>query len=249
MAEGSFGEWHAPREYWNLKTSDVWRGHDVVRGNRETVLLLPGLFGNDLYLHSARDWLGRIGYLPLLSSLAWNAGCSRRLLDQVESAFAQKVPEQNADIAIIGHSRGGLLAKAFAARLGARVSRLIVVGSPLGGMLRAGREGFSQFTGNPGPDQSMARRSVVQAGRSITRLLDPDCDPPECGCDYIDALVAPVPDGLAVTSIYSRTDTIVPPQASVIDGAVNIEVSGTHSGLMFNREVYSHLANALALDR
>lgn len=224
----------------------MWRGHGLTRGNGEPVLLLPGLFGNDLYLHSARDWLRRIGYVPVLSSLSWNAGCPQRLLDQVASAFARKVSEQTEDITIIGHSRGGLLAKGLVARLGPRVARLITVGSPLGGMLRAGREAFSQYTATAQPDQSMARRSVVQAGRSITRMLDPDCDPPGCGCDYIDALLAPLPDGLTVTSIYSKTDTIVPWDACVIDGADNIEVGGTHSGLMFNREVYANLAVALA---
>jgi len=193
-----------------------------------------------------RDWLARIGYQPIMSSLAWNAGCPRRLLGQVETACAGALYRNKADVAIIGHSRGGLLAKAYAQRLGARATHLIAVGSPLGGMLRAGHAGLAQLADPNAADQSVARRSVVQAGRSVTRLLDPDCDTPVCGCVYIDELLAPMPAHLAVTSIYSRTDSIVPPEASVVEGAHNIEVGGTHAGLMFNREVYPHLAAALA---
>lgn len=44
--------------------------------------------------------------------------------------------------------------------------------------------------------------------------------------------------GRKVTSIYTADDPIVPVQSCDLTGARNIEVSGTHRALAFNRDVY-----------
>ncbi|MDA1076055.1 MAG: hypothetical protein O3A63_15040 [Proteobacteria bacterium] len=241
-------EWQAMREYWALRASAVYRGEGVPHGDGQLVLVLPGLFGNDVYLHTVRDWLLRIGYRPLLSSLQWNVGCPKRLIGEIEKSLERRLRDHDGEIAIVGHSRGGLFAKVMAVRLAPRVRKLVVVGSPLGGMLKAGRAGLERFAaGHTGTDESpIAPPYVVQAGRAMTRLLDRDCNTPLCGCDYIEDLLAPLPAGLKVTSIYSTSDPIVAPSASVVAGADNIEVEGTHNGLMFNRHVYPRIAKALA---
>ena len=53
---------------------------------------------------------------------------------------------------------------------------------------------------------------------------------------------------VALTAIYTRNDRIVRhPYALARDGhGENIEVSGSHSGLALNAEVYRHLARVLA---
>jgi hypothetical protein len=55
---------------------------------------------------------------------------------------------------------------------------------------------------------------------------------------------APAPE-TRVLSIYSREDPIVPPKASIVECARNVEVTGTHSGLVYNSAVYRELARAL----
>ena len=45
--------------------------------------------------------------------------------------------------------------------------------------------------------------------------------------------------------MYSLDDPIVPPSACLVAGARNVEVHGTHSGLVFNQEVYEELALSL----
>ena len=47
-------------------------------------------------------------------------------------------------------------------------------------------------------------------------------------------------------AIYSRDDQIVTPGACEVRGATNVEVGGTHSGLVYNRAVYPPLARFLA---
>ena len=248
MADNNpLNEWQAMSEYWALQNSTVLKGQSVAHGDGKLVLLIPGLFGNDLYLHTMRDWLIRIDYKPVMSKLGLNVGCPKRLLTEIESSVQQEIVAHEGDIAVIGHSRGGVLAKAMAMRLGPRVRNVILIGSPLGGMLRYGKQGLDQFANSLGEDETLARSSVMKMGRRVTQMLDPDCDSPMCGCEYIDQVLAPLPASTLVTSIYSSTDPIVPPQASNVAGAHNIEVKGTHAGLMFNKEVYPHVAAALAI--
>jgi hypothetical protein len=59
-------------------------------------------------------------------------------------------------------------------------------------------------------------------------------------------LLAPLPAGTKRFAIYSTEDQVVTPEACVMDGATNIKVTGTHSGLVFNKAVYPHIAEALA---
>ena len=91
--------------------------------------MLPGMFGNDFYLQPLRSWLRRIGYRPTVSTIAINAGCSRRLIERVEVGLARQLASTERPVAIIGHSRGGMLGKAIASRLGERCTHFIALGS------------------------------------------------------------------------------------------------------------------------
>jgi hypothetical protein len=47
-------------------------------------------------------------------------------------------------------------------------------------------------------------------------------------------------------AVYSKDDQIVAPAACQFAGATNVEVTGTHSGLVYNRAVYPTMARFLA---
>jgi len=234
-------------EFWALRSDPVFRGEGVPRGDGRLVLVLPGLFGNDLYLQPLRSWLKRIGYDPVMSGIPINAGCPERIKARVGRSFGSRLAKRNGDVAIIGHSRGGLLGKALASRIGARCSCFVALGSPVGAMLRTGREGLAALAAGARPQgESVAAEAVVNAGRRAMRVFSPDCEFPTCGCSYVDELLEPLHESTRVYAIYSSEDPVVSPQASLIPGAVNIEVTGTHSGLIANRDVYRHLAGVLA---
>ena len=172
------GEAAAMREYWSLTRDPVFRGRDVPQGDGSQVLVLPGLFGNDLYLTTLRHWLKRIGYEPLGSHLTINAGCPNRLMERVE----QSIGRTDGPLAIVAHSRGGMLGKSLAHRLGGRCTCLIALGSPVGAVMRAGREGLeamarSRNAGNS-HDEAVASERVVDAGRRALKFFDPDCETP-----------------------------------------------------------------------
>ncbi len=186
------GEVNALREYWALRADPVYRGHGVPRGDGKAVLVLPGMFGNDIYLQPLRSWLGRIGYKPTVSTININAGCSRRLIERVEAGLARKLENTESPVAIIGHSRGGMLGKAITSRLGDRCAHFIALGSPVGQILRSGKEGMIALAhDNSDADAQLAAPSVVQAGRRAMKFFDPDCDSPFCDCAYMRDLLAP----------------------------------------------------------
>ncbi|OAI38990.1 hypothetical protein AYO38_08560 [bacterium SCGC AG-212-C10] len=227
-------------EYATLSLSPIFFGVGVPRGKGQPVLVLPGLFANDLYLQPLRGWLMRIGYRPLASGLAFNAGCPDRLSRDVEAQIERANVVARGKLIIIGHSRGGILGWAIAARLGERVAGLVLLGSPAGTLSQALRT-------SPALDPSrMAASPVVDAGTRARKLLDPACDFPTCGCAFPNALARPLAGSLPIVSIASRTDAIVPTGACYVAGAKNLIVDGSHSGLVANREVYALLAAELA---
>ena len=109
----------ALQEYIELQQDPVFQGAGLPRGDGTRVVVLPGLFANDLYLSAIRVWLSRIGYQPITSDILWNVGCPKRLLSGVTDKVTKLLQDEPSPIAILGHSRGGLLAKALASRFAA----------------------------------------------------------------------------------------------------------------------------------
>lgn len=240
------GEGQAMAEYLKLQRDPIAQGVGVPHGGGERVLVIPGLLSNDLYLTTMRSWLGRIGYSALPSEILLNVGCPRRIAADVTERIVARLAKEDTPIAILGHSRGGLLGKTLATRLGDKVSHLILVGSPLGGFLNVGPDGVEAFADymQQGSD---ALQWVMKAGMSATRMFDPECRSPTCACEYYDDLYGDLHSSTRVTSIYSKNDPVVPPVSAHMPYGQNVVVSGTHSGLMFNREVYPHIAKTLAV--
>ena len=227
-------------EFAALHGDPVFYGRGVPRGDGRLVVVVPGLFGNDVYLQPLRGWLRRMGYGATRSSLTLNAGCPNRLRGDIERSLQRQLERTAGPIALIGHSRGGMLCWAMASRLQERASHLVLVGSPAPAVVAMMRQ-QARFA-----PSGVSRSAVAAAGARATKLLDPDCNVPECECDYVADLRRPLHPSTQAMSIYSRDDPIVRPAACRIPSGENIEVSGSHGGLAHNREVYPHLARFLA---
>jgi pimeloyl-ACP methyl ester carboxylesterase len=234
-------EARAFNEFFALQRDPVVRGVGVPRGDGRLVLVLPGLFGSDGYLQPLHSWLRRIGYRPVRSSMAINAGCPERLRNQIETALRPTMDRHPGPLAIIGHSRGGMLGWAIASRLQERASHLVLLGSPAAAVVTMMRmnPNLAQLTG-------VGASGVAQAGQRALRLLDPDCTVPACGCPYTSDLRRSLNRTTRVLSIRSEDDKIVPPAATEVIGGQNLVVRGSHSGLVYNRAVYPAIANFLA---
>jgi triacylglycerol lipase len=226
-------------EFAQLVADPTYYGVGVPRGDGRLVAVLPGLFGNDWYLQPLHLWLARIGYRPVRSSLMVNAGCPERLSRQVERHLDSRLQTLNRPVVLIGHSRGGILARAIASRLGDYVSHLVLLGSPVGAIEKS--PGWPNTPGDGNPSHS----TVSQASNRARSFLDPDCNVPDCGCPFPADLRRPLSRQTKVVSIYSGDDPVVPAWSCPVPGAQNIEVSGTHTGLVYNSAVYRELADAL----
>ena len=223
-----------------LHASSVFWGRGVPRGDGRLVVVVPGLFGNDLYLRPLRDWLRRMGYRPARSSLTINAGCPDRLLTTVLTGIKRQLDASSGPVALIGHSRGGMLCWALASRLGDRVSHLALVGSPAPAVV-------AMFQANAAfSPAGVAHSGVAAAGQRAMKLFDPDCTVPECGCAYVHDIRRPLARSTKVLSITSRDDPIVPGRASEVRDGENVLVNGSHGGLAHNKAVYEHLGRFLA---
>ena len=232
-------EARAAGELARLLTDPLFYGVGVPRGDKRHVLVLPGLFASDSYLEPLHIWLRRIGYRPIRSTLRVNAGCPQRLREQIDENIQRYTETRPGPIALIGHSRGGILARAIAAELQDDASHLILLGSPVGALMRS--PSWSSMKTHPPADASVKR-----ASDRARELLDPDCNVPDCGCPFPADLARPLSVHTRVLSIYSAADPIVPAWACPYPGAHNVEVTGTHSGLVYNHPVLEAIASSLA---
>ena len=156
---------------------------------------------------------------PPLASMDHFAGqLAERVDEACRAAGTQKA-------VIVGHSMGGLVARAWMARLGgaARAARLVTLGSPHHGSL-------------------LARRFPA---RWAAELL--------CGSSWLQQLAAQgaAAAGIHITSIYSRADEFIAPQESArLEGAHNIALQALgHLELLRSAEVLRLVADEIAAAR
>jgi pimeloyl-ACP methyl ester carboxylesterase len=224
-------------EWANLRRSSVYHGIGLQPGDGSTIILVPGFLASDAYLSELQNWLIRIGYRVAPSGLDRNMDCPdvslSRLLEAAESA--SEVAGQR--VRLIGHSLGGTLSRAAAVRRPDLIEQVITLGSPI---------------------REVAAHPLVM---TIARFLEsylpsPDESPRhhgdhfhdgDCSCETLAALSAAFPEDVARTAVYTRLDGVIDWRTALdSDPAANLEVHGTHLGLVVNREVYHALARLLS---
>ena len=228
------GELRWQAEAVRLLADPVFRGQGVPAGDGRAVVLLPGFLAGDYTLAMMARWLQRIGYRPSTSGMLANVDCSAHALARVEAAVTGAQEATGRRVAVLGHSRGGHLARAVAAKRPDAVSHAISLGAALRDQL----------------DVSVPTRAAVSLVRRVHDRRRPErgrCFTPSCPCAFGAALAAPLPAGVLLTSIYSRGDGVVWWGSCVAPDATNVEITGSHVGLAFNRKAYRAIAAALAV--
>ena len=200
------------------------------RGDGRTVVLVPGFAGGDWTLSHLSFWLRRTGYRAVTCHMIFNAGCAERALARVEQKVAAVVEAEGRRVAVVGHSRGGHLARAVAARRPELVSHVVAMGSGLSSQFDAAAPALAAV--------ALARKVESRAGRR-------SCMTEDCGCTFTAGYRAPFPEDVRLTSIYSKGDGMVRWSSCVVPYADNVEVTGSHVGLTWNRKAYTAIATAL----
>jgi pimeloyl-ACP methyl ester carboxylesterase len=187
------------------------------------LLLVHGVLVNDGVWFVLRRGLAKrglgpvytINYGPPLADIEYFAGQLKSRIDAICAATGA------AQVALIAHSMGGLVARAYLRRFGTqRVAMLITIGTPHHG--------------------SMLAWTFI--GRCLTQMRPGN--PWLATLNSAEAAAAPVP----MLSIRSRHDSMVVPQASAeFACARNLALSGIgHNALLNNRDVIDEVARAIA---
>jgi triacylglycerol lipase len=218
-----------------LLADPVAYGRGVPRGDGRPVIVVPGFLASDDTLFMLRRWLRLVGYRPQTAGFVVNVDCADRATERVERLAEAVSATSDRRVAILGHSRGGHLARAVAARRPDLVSHAISMGADLQGLF-----GISSPT--------RAAVSLVRRGLHLTRRSrDPDCFRAHCSCAFIRDYTREFPvDRVRLTSIYSKGDGVVRWERAIVEEADCVEVGGSHVGLIFNRAAYRVVAAALA---
>lgn len=219
-----------------LHLSPVYYGIGVPRGDKSAVVMIPGFLGSDAYLTTMYAWLKRMKYRPYYSGIVLNADCpnliiQRRLTETVDRARR----ETRKKIHLIGHSLGGIIARSIAGQRPDDVASVITLGSPFRGTVCHPNVLFAT---------ELVRKYILM--KNGPRVL-PSCYTGRCTCDFVDTLRRELPDSIAQTAIFTRSDGVADWHYCTTGNCeVDIEVSGTHTGLVFNPTVYSIIGHRLS---
>ena len=217
------------REFAALARDPVMRGRGIPRGDGRAVLLIPGFLSGDWSMLIMSNWLRRIGYTPHVSGINFNVHHSEHLIAGLRKRLTAVRDESDGRVSLVGHSRGGVLAKVLSSRVPDSVEQVIGLGSPF-----ADQFDVAAIT-------SMAVGVVRTAGRlALGRTFHSE------GRFAHELRQPPV---VPTTSIYTKSDDVVNFRSCLRPDIPAISVWGGHNGLVVNPEVYRLLGRLLARPR
>jgi pimeloyl-ACP methyl ester carboxylesterase len=219
-----------------LLRSPVWRGVGVTPGEGRPVLLVPGFMAGDGTLATMAKWLRSNGYWTRRAGIGTNIGCSQDACERLEERLEALAARTGSRVAIVGQSRGGVLARVVATRRPDLVSGIVTLGAPTVGMLRV----------HPLVLLQVGLVGALGTGR-VPGLFRMSCLRGACCEPFRTDLMQPFPPEVRYVCVYSRTDGIVDWRAC-LDGAADelVEIHASHCGMAVNPGAYQQVARALA---
>lgn len=192
------------------------------RGDGHAVMIVPGFGTHDGHTASLQAVLNGLGY----SAYGWgqerNVGMNKKVREGLGARLKELSERHDGKVSLIGWSLGGVFVRELARHQPNLVRRVFTLGSPINGH----------------PDAN----NVMGIFKFMNRK-----NPPKLDWDGFQKrrTAPPVP----CCAIYSKTDGIVRWDCSLEEEAPNtenVEVSGSHFGLGFNRQVIRAIAERLA---
>ncbi|MDX3658921.1 alpha/beta hydrolase [Streptomyces sp. ID05-26A] len=218
---------------FRLLADPVWREADPDEGGGLGVLLVPGFGAADVSLSFVSTWLGHRGYRPGGARIGFNLGCTTELVDRIEQRLEEHADATGGPVVLVGHSRGGGLARLAAARRPDLVRGLVMLGSPVVDPLAAN------------PHVMLAARTLARlAAVGVPGLMNHECFNGICHDDSVRSLAVPLT--IPAVSMFSKSDEVVPWRLSQDPSAECVEVDSTHIGMGLAPDVYRVLRERLA---
>jgi len=219
-----------------LHASPVYYGLGIPRGDHSGVVIIPGFLGSDHYLAELRTWIARLGYVPYFSGIGLNAEFPNLLIrNRLSENIERARKETGRKIHLIGHSLGGVMARAIASQRPDDIASVTTLASPFRG--------------------TIAHRTVLRAAEAVRRhIIDehgsdvlPHCYTGRCTCNFLNSLRRRVSASVLETAIYTLDDGVVDWRyCRTGNPHKDFQVPGTHIGLAFNASVYKIIAERLS---
>ncbi len=191
---------------------------DAARGQGQPVIVLPGFATDDTATARLRQFLERQNFTPLRWPCGFNLGPMKSVLAQVERQVADTAA-RHGQVALVGVSLGGTIAREIAHRQPKAISRIVTLGSPV-------------------------RLPVVSPLAPLAQLLSFLWEEEARAAFSRIADRLPVP----LTAVLTRQDGIVDWRCCVPEpgDGETVEVLGAHSTLASNPQVQRIVAERLA---
>jgi triacylglycerol lipase len=219
----------------SLLRDPIFRGDGVADGRGRPVLLIPGFLAGDGSLSMMAGWLKRAGYRPSRAGIVANVNCAGTLLPRLERRLERLVAEQGQRAAVVGQSRGGTLAKVLACRRPDLVAGVVALGSPHIDPLAVHPLVRLQV-------EAVARLGSVGAPGLFKR----SCIDGDCCSSFWEDLAAPLPRGVSLVSVYSKSDGIVDWQSCLDPHATQLlEIDASHCGMAVSSSAWRAVAESL----
>jgi pimeloyl-ACP methyl ester carboxylesterase len=214
----------------------VYWGFGVPPGDGSAVVVIPGFLLTDLYLTEFRSWIDRIGYKAYFSGIGLNAECPNLLIQyKLNQTIEKAYKETGRKIHLVGHSLGGVIARAAASQMPDRIASVITMAAPFRGVSL---------------HHSVLRAAQMVRGQILERHGEnvlPACYTAGCTCNFLESLLPKLPESMMQTAIYTKSDGIVDWRVCRTGNPdLDFEVSATHLGLVFNPIVFDVVAHRLA---
>jgi pimeloyl-ACP methyl ester carboxylesterase len=195
-------------------------------GEGPPVLLIPGFLAGDQSLEPLARRLSEAGYHPHPAGMQRNVDCSERAVTRL----ADRLRELGRPAALIGHSRGGMLAHVLARRHPELVAGVLTIAAPR-------RSPLALHPVVLAPALSLG----VAGSLGIDGLVRYSCAVGRCCRAFRRDLAAPVAPRMPYLAVYSRRDGLVDWRACQDPAGRHVEVHSSHCGMAEDR-VTLHVA-------
>ena len=189
--------------------------------NPKTVLIIPGFGGGDMSVFPLKRFLRTQNHHTYSWGLGINHSQIEKLIDPLINRLKHLSDKHGEPVSLIGWSLGGIFARELARYHPKYISSVVTMGSPV--IVGPKATALKKLSGLFGWDEDQIEQDMIK--RFNTPIKRP------------------------ITAIYSKLDGIVSWQACIDHWSPEVqhhEVSASHLGMGYSREVYQVISDFMA---